>query len=149
MKRNLPLDKKVAKSLFHLFVKTKGYSKQLFTLPSDSPLTYTQFKTLIILKRMHQSTLKDLSVELNVSNSSLSIMLNKLVEDGWVDRIFDDNDRRITLFSLTPLGEAYIEMQVNSKITQIHEKLSSLSEEEISDLTKSIEIMHNIITKLS
>ncbi|WP_177159735.1 MarR family winged helix-turn-helix transcriptional regulator [Anaerobranca gottschalkii] len=141
-------DKKLAQELFHFLIKTKKYAKKKFFLPSHCPLTETQFKTLIILKNNPNITLRSLSSELNVSNSSLSIMLNKLVEDGWVDRIYTKEDRRLTLFKLTPKGKNFVESLIGEKIEEFNKDLEILSEKEKEELKSSIKNLEKIFSKL-
>lgn len=141
-------DKELSKLLFNFLVKTKKYAKSHFSLPSDFPLTDTQFKTLIILKKFKKISLKDLSQEISVSNSSLSIMLNNLVDEGWVERFFDESDRRSTFFSITEKGNNFIEMEVDKKLDEISENLLALSPSEKQVLSDSITNLEQLITKL-
>ena len=59
--------------------------------------------------------LKNLSKELNVSTSSLCILLNKLVDQNYVYREEDRRDRRNTFYGITEIGEKII----NDEMKQI------------------------------
>ncbi|SHK12630.1 DNA-binding transcriptional regulator, MarR family [Anaerobranca californiensis DSM 14826] len=141
-------DKELAQQLFHFLIKTKKFAKKKFVLPPQCPLTETQFKTLIILKKNPHITLGGLSAELNVSSSSLSIMLNKLVEDGWVERIYTKTDRRLTFFKLTPKGEHFVKTLIEEKIEGLRNDLKILSEKEKKELISSLETLEKIFAKL-
>jgi DNA-binding MarR family transcriptional regulator len=75
-------------------------------------------------------------------------MLNKLVEDGWVDRIYTKEDRRLTLFKLTPKGKNFVESLINEKIEDFNKDLEILSEKEKEELKSSIKSLEKILSKL-
>lgn len=142
-------DKELAKSLFHLLVKVKKLAKAQLAMPSNSPLTETQFKTLVILRKSPKISLKELSNEIHVSSSSLSIMLNKLVEDDWVERHYQESDRRLTFFSLSSKGESYILKEVNAKIDELEDKITSLSRSDRDELVKSLNTINKIVEQIN
>lgn len=143
------LNKDLAKHLFSILLDFKKYAKRFLSLPSDSPLTETQFKTLIILKNFEKITLKDLSQQLNVSSSSLSIMLNKLVDDGWVARVYHASDRRLTFFVLSEKGRLFIDSQVERKLLELQSHISKLPKEDKDDLLRSVITLENILKSIS
>ena len=49
---------------------------------------------------------KTLTEELRINPSSVSEMISKLENDGYVKRTVDPTDKRATLITLTELGEA-------------------------------------------
>ena len=57
--------------------------------------------------------LKYLSNHLHVSTSSLCILLNKLVEKGYVYREEDKKDRRNTLYEITKEKSEILDEQKN------------------------------------
>ena len=143
------LDKDLAKHLFSMLIDFKKHAKNHLTLPSDSPLTQTQFKTLIILKNFNKLTLKELSQELNVSSSSLSIMLNKLVDEGWVNREYHHADRRLTFFIVSEKGNHLIDEQVARKLAEMEIRIARLSKNDKENLLKSINTIGNVLKSIS
>lgn len=143
------LDKDLARHLFTMLIEFKKHARLHLSLPSDSPLTEAQFKTLIILKNYEKVTLKELSQELKVSSSSLSIMLNKLVDDGWVSRTYHHSDRRLTFFVLSEKGRLFIDNQVERKLVELQGHISSLTKDDKDNLLKSINTMENILKSIS
>ncbi|QNO15258.1 winged helix DNA-binding protein [Alkalicella caledoniensis] len=101
------------------------------------------------MKRLKKVSLKKLSEELSVSNSSLSIMLNKLVDDGWVHRAFDNTDRRSTFFSLTQKGNELIDAEVNQKLDVIAERILTVPDNEKQVIVDSINTLQTFISTIS
>ncbi|HHW66261.1 MarR family winged helix-turn-helix transcriptional regulator [Defluviitalea raffinosedens] len=82
-----------------------------------SNLTGRQFTILVIVHQFECCTISDLEKELNVSNSSLSIVVSKLVKEGYLKRTYpsEEEDRRKTYISLTPKGI--------SVLTEVYERI--------------------------
>jgi len=69
----------------------------------NTGLTDRQFTILILVHQFKQCTLSDLQRHLNVSSSSLSIGVSKLVKEGYLIRNYpsEEDDRRKIYLSMT------------------------------------------------
>ncbi len=65
---------------------------------------------------------KEIAEEIRVSPSTLSEMINRLVEDGYVERKADAGDRRVKTLFLTEAGRARAEFML-SQITLVLDSL--------------------------
>lgn len=74
----------------------------------DKSLTEKQFFALSELKRHNKMELKYLSNHLHVSTSSLCILLNKLVEKGYVYREEDKKIEEIHYMELQKKDQKYL-----------------------------------------
>jgi DNA-binding MarR family transcriptional regulator len=54
----------------------------------------------------HRRTLTDLAREIGVSVTYVTRLSHELQRDGWVERVRDRTDRRVTFVQLTPAGES-------------------------------------------
>ncbi len=112
-------------------------------------LTKKQFFALGEIQKHEKIELKNLSRELYVSTSSLCILLNKLVELGYVYREEDSNDRRNTFYGITDEGEVVINNELDKFMDIINEKLDNLTldkKKELEEsLQKTIDIMKDIM----
>lgn len=76
---------------------------------------------------------------LSVTVGTLTIAINSLVKKGYVNRVRSNEDRRVVLISLTPMGEkAYYHHQEFHK-KMIDATLEGLSMEETEILVRSLE----------
>ena len=80
--------------LFNNFIKNINKERNI----ENKTLTERQFFVLLKIYKYKKMELKNLSKELNVSTSSLCILLNKLVDQNYVYRKEDSRDRRNTYF---------------------------------------------------
>jgi MarR family transcriptional regulator, organic hydroperoxide resistance regulator len=112
-------------------------------------LTKKQFFALGEIQKHKKIELKNLSRELCVSTSSLCILLNKLVNLGYVYREEDTKDRRNTFYGITEAGETVINSELEKFAQIINEKIDKLDldkKEELEEsLQKTIDIMQDIL----
>ncbi|GAA0105485.1 MarR family transcriptional regulator [Paraclostridium sordellii] len=112
-------------------------------------LTKKQFFTLVEIQKLGKIELKNLSRELYVSTSSLCILLNKLVELGYVYREEDQSDRRNTFYGITTEGEEVANQEIEKFMQIINDKLDKLDlikkKELEQSLQKTIDIMKELM----
>ncbi|CEO09420.1 MarR family transcriptional regulator [[Clostridium] sordellii] len=112
-------------------------------------LTKKQFFTLVEIQKLGKIELKNLSRELYVSTSSLCILLNKLVELGYVYREEDASDRRNTFYGITTEGEEVANQEIEKFMQIINDKLDKLDlikkKELEQSLQKTIDIMKELM----
>ncbi|GAA0699042.1 MarR family transcriptional regulator [Paraclostridium ghonii] len=112
-------------------------------------LTKKQFFTLVEIQKREKIELKNLSKELYVSTSSLCILLNKLVELGYVYREEDSKDRRNTFYGITEEGKVVVNAEIDKFMKIINDKIDKLElqkKKELEEsLQKTIDIMKEII----
>lgn len=67
--------------------------------------TMLQFAALNFVKEQPSSTVSDLAHFMQLSKSSATQMVERLVRAGLMERVDDKDDRRIIRLTVTPLGE--------------------------------------------
>ena len=82
---------------------------------------------------------KTLTEELRINPSSVSEMISKLENDGYVKRTVDPADKRATLITLTELGEARTAELQDEKNGKLDKAFRNLTDEEKEQLTTLLE----------
>ena len=82
----------------------------------------------------HGLTMTELSRALMVSNGNVTGIIERLVEDGFVQRRPDATDRRTTFVQLTPAGKAAFQEMAADHEGWVNELLSPLSAEDVDHL---------------
>ncbi|WP_420406346.1 MarR family winged helix-turn-helix transcriptional regulator [Nisaea sp.] len=91
-------------------------------------LTLPRFEILAMLQRSETGLrMTDLSSQLMVSNGNVTGIVDRLVEDGLVERVPVPGDKRASLVRLTYKGEA-----VFAEMADVHERWVDLLLSEIS-----------------
>ena len=80
---------------------------------------------------------KDLMEKLHIGQSSTSELINKLEDDGYIERKVDESDKRATLLFLTDKGQARAAEVADERAAMFDDMFSKVSDEEkqtLSDL---------------
>lgn len=110
----------------------------------DRPMHPGQGRALAALTQnggsMSQS---DLLVLLDIRSSSLSELLGKLERNGFIARQKDEQDKRVTIVTLTEAGQALVDTQMASRKERAQSVFAALDEAEqaqlLTLLTKLVE----------
>ncbi len=124
----------------------KLFNKELLNL-SGKKFMKTFFWLLLIDQYDNQS-MSALAKTFNISKTQITPRIDQLVNDGLLERVPDENDRRVLRIVLSAEGEDLIK---NSNITvkeAMNQLLNPLSPEEIEELGKSIETIKNTVLKI-
>ena len=96
-------------------------------------LTGPSFAVLVTLARLNEPggvAQRRLMEELGLTSGTVSVRMDRLVEQGLVDRQPDPDDRRNTRITLTDAGRAVFERAVPAHLANERRLLSSLSDAE-------------------
>lgn len=83
-----------------------------------------------------------------VAKAQMTHLIDKLVEMDFVKREMGSDDRRTFNITLSDKGRKVLEEQDNLVINAMQENMSSLSDEELVDLSKSLRKLRDILVKL-
>ncbi|KGE02368.1 MULTISPECIES: MarR family transcriptional regulator [Rhizobium/Agrobacterium group] len=68
-------------------------------------LTYPRARTLLRLSKKQNMTQSELACELELEQATMVRLLDRMEENGLIERRADASDRRVKLIVLTPYGE--------------------------------------------
>ncbi len=102
-------------------------------------LTTEQFGVLASIKARGPQKPGELSVILERSPNSVSMLIDRMVNAGLVRRTRDRKDRRVVTVSMTEKGSTAVEPAFPAGWEFIHEVLSPLSDDEQRDLADALE----------
>ena len=90
----------------------------------------------------------ELAAEERVTQPAITLLVNRLAERGWVERVPDSSDRRAVLVSLTPCGDEAFERLRAEYRALLHEEMASLDDAEVETLAGAVEILDKLIARL-
>jgi len=96
----------------------------------DSELTMPQMSTLMRLHHGSACGVSEVGSLLGVTNAAASQMVEKLVQQGLVERSEDPNDRRAKQLTLTPKGRALIQKGLEARRRWLEELITALTPEQ-------------------
>lgn len=118
---------------------------ELYRDYQDIQLTESQRLYLQCIATLQDPTLSRIAEKLNIAKSSVSIAVDKLIRLGYIQKVTLEEDKRVSLLSLTSLGKqaVFLDKEVHRLAT---EKLKNiLTDKEIKQLTH---IFQKIIDEL-
>jgi DNA-binding MarR family transcriptional regulator len=91
----------------------------------------------------------ELAAEERVTQPAITLLVNRLTERGWVERVPDPSDGRAVLVSLTPAGEEVFERLRAEYRALLHEEMASLEDAEVETLAAAVAILDKLIDRLT
>jgi len=118
---------------FHNFIQDSG-----FTLP--------QLSVISILEKHGEQKVSEISEKMGLSDSTVSGILDRLEQKGIVKRKRTQDDRRVVKISLTEGSQKFCNAFHHKKEEYFTQLLKRLSEQEIKDIIKGLEILNRVLT---
>lgn len=117
---------------FLLYVCSKEIIKKYKPFLDKMDLTYTQYITLLTLWEKDNINIKELGSKLYLDSGTLTPLLKKLEEKGYITRSKNKNDERNLIISLTHTGKLLKNKAVN--LPKDIDKCSLLNEKDLNNL---------------
>ena len=116
--------KKVNDILVNLFNMVLELEEQAVTESSSKDLSITEIHTLVAIGKGRPKTMTHVANLLGIKVSTLTIAINKLVKKGYVERLRDEQDRRIVRIHYR---EWYGSSGSSRKFSRKHDRRSSVT----------------------
>ena len=107
-------------------------------------LDFEEIYTLQVLRRQ-SVRVTDLAGELQLPMFTVSRMVNRLAEAGYLSKEKDDQDKRNIHLRLCAAGEEALQKIEASSYEQISQSLKNVNEQEIKELMSLAEKLHLIL----
>jgi len=91
----------------------------------------------------------ELAADEHVTQPAITLLVNRLAERGWVERVPDRTDRRAVLVSLTAAGEEAFERLRAEYRALLHEEMAALEDEEVDTLAAAVAVLDKLIGRLA
>lgn len=107
----------------------------------DPHVTMAQMRVLMLLSAVGEARMSDLAHQLGISPSTLSSLVDRLVEAQFVTRRDDAHDRRSVLVSLAPAGNQLLDQFNELGADALRSLLEQLNDKEIVTVNQAIELL--------
>lgn len=128
------------KRLFDLYDnKCEAKLKSKLSGTSFNHLTFNHYEYLHHIHGLDQPTLSELADHLKLSKPSVTVMVNKLLKEGFLSKVQDEKDKRVFHVKLSPLGLDVIMLERESFYEVTQGIMDRLSLDEQGELMKLLE----------
>jgi DNA-binding MarR family transcriptional regulator len=96
--------------------------------------THAQFRVLVLASKRDEWRMSDLAKKMALSPGSLTLMMDRLIEDGLISRGRSEKDRRVVIVRITAKGQAMLQERragLNRLATSYIRRLSPPEREEL------------------
>lgn len=120
--------------------------------PNDAlknlPIPPSHVKVIFYLARVGTSSISEVAKNLVISKPNMTPIIDKLISEGMINRYNDPNDRRVLRIELTDKANEFIKKQEEVIKNNLAKKISSLSSEDLEDLSNHVVGITDIILKI-
>lgn len=104
-------------------------------------LSLSQLRVLAFLERCPEASLSEVADYLDVSRSTMSAMIERLVQRSLVDRMEDPQERRRVILTLTTTGAEYLHQVCEVIRSQVAGVLANLSDTQLHQVMEGIALL--------
>ena len=91
----------------------------------------------------------DLAAGEGVTQPAITLVVNRLVERGWVTREDDPSDGRAVLVEITDAGhDAFNDIRAQYRAL-LHEEMATLDDETVEVLARAVDVLDELIERLT
>lgn len=130
-----------------LSVYRRDIIRSLDTSELKLPINATQQRVLMAILKIPDSNMKDLSAQVGLEKSSLTRVIDSLIEEGFVVRTYDIQDRRKINCALTKKGLIQANRIDRLMLEHIDKFFSDLTECEKEKLITNLTFAVNTFSK--
>lgn len=111
----------------------------------DSGFTLPQISVISMLEKHGEQKVSELSLKMGLSDSTVSGILDRLEQKDIIKRERTKDDRRVVKISLTGKSQKFCNDFRRKKEEYFTQLLKNLSEQEIKDIIKGLEILNHAL----
>lgn len=137
----------ISENLYMLLLSLNKHIFNPHTLTKKFNVPHSHIKVLFFLIHHGPTSISKMAKELCISKPNMTPVIDKLVEDGFVTRDYDPNDRRVILIQSTDKALDFLKEGKEYIKENIREKISTLNNDDINILSSSIDDLISIIKK--
>ncbi|WP_099192295.1 MarR family winged helix-turn-helix transcriptional regulator [Tepidibacter mesophilus] len=137
-----------AKVISQIFTIHKNIISSAVRVMEKDSLSKTEIMILFMLKK-HEYKATDLAKEIGISASTLTGVVDRLVERGYVERVRDEKDRRIVFIKLGKLAMEKAKMTHEKLLDVMKNSEILLPEKWWTDLSENLESLRQVLEEKS
>ena len=139
----------IASNIFSVLPLLKKHPLQISALQSEQGIPVSQVQVLSMLSERDCLSVSEISKRLGIAKPNITPLVDKLVNEGYVDRVRDTVDRRVVNVMLMPAGRDKLEsirMFITEQVGAWVEPLSIVNLRELNDALSTISRLLSLIS---
>jgi len=138
----------IAENMLSLFplITNKILKKDVFSERYGLPPRFIH--VLHIIDVFGPINMSELAKRLNISAPNLTPIVDKLISEGYVERLKDGSDRRVSIVQTTEKGKEFLNVHTQWVNQNLEINLARLSENEIEELWYLLKRLKKLVLKM-
>ena len=132
--------------VFSLLVMEK-VNKQLEKTYKEE-LTSSEFYALLAVHFFGDMKMTAFAGNFGIKKQQATRVISDLVKKGYIERIYDESDRRVILIGLTPEAKIYLKEYTTKTIGLMNDSLDGFNKSELEELQNAIETVNKLLQKM-
>lgn len=125
------------------------YHRHIFKAGAGaSGIRLAQYRALGMLIKSGPLSMSEIGGLLYISKPYMTALADTLVENGWVERKNDPDDRRIIRITITPQGKNHLRQAFEIYRSDVKNLIAGLDNQDLQQLSFSLENLRKIFAKL-
>ena len=112
---------------------------------SSSTIPYAQLRVLSQLDDLGPSRISALAIVDRCAQPTMSVLVQRLEEHGWVDRSVDPEDTRASLISLNEAGRSALHDARTAAAAPVTARLRDLGEDEVRRAADAVALLRRLL----
>lgn len=108
---------------------------------NEHDLSASQTGTLMRLYHRGTCGVSDIGESVGITNAAASQMIERMVQQGWVERSECPDDRRAKLLALSPKGRALIEEGIEARWSWMEKLAETLTPEQQTTIAEALKML--------
>jgi DNA-binding MarR family transcriptional regulator len=128
------------------------YHKQMMKINKDRKgkcLYGSHYAIMALLLKYGPLATSEIGKRLSISKPNMTALIDRLIEDKFVERLPNQIDRRIIKINVTLSGKKYLLASKTKAVANLKKGLSSLNEPDLNVLYSSFTNIKNILQKVN
>ncbi|MEG0307308.1 MAG: MarR family transcriptional regulator [Clostridium sp.] len=140
---------KISDDLFTLIIQFHKKMIKPEEFIKSLPIPPSHVKVIFYLSHAGSSSVSQIAKDLSISKPNMTPIIDKLIEEGYVIRYEDPNDRRVLRVEVTYKAQELFELKKHLAKSLLQEKISTLSPEDLKSLGTVVKEFSSIVDKLN
>ncbi|OGD83182.1 hypothetical protein A3J17_02725 [Candidatus Curtissbacteria bacterium RIFCSPLOWO2_02_FULL_40_11] len=137
----------IIEEILHAFHTIRNITKtKAASLGHQNHITHSQWFVLTIIEHFKKTSIKHIAESMEMSSSAATQLVDGLVQNGYVTRQEDPNDRRSVQIEISPKGKKYIVTTKERRIVEMAEIFDALTDKELEEF---VQLFKKITSKFS
>lgn len=104
-----------------------------------------QLQMLMYVKLSKKVSMKDIAEEMNIRPASVTPLIDKFVDLGWVERLVDEKDRRSIFVQLSKKGVQLFETLIAEKMKYVDVALAKIPIHQVEGLLEGLRSLDTVL----